>query len=289
MDICISGWAMRHRLPVAIEDIYSDRRIPHDTYRPTFVKSLAMVPIRTLDPVGAIGNYWASSHRPTPEELELLQALADTTAVAIENVHVYEELESARVETLRRLALAAEYRDDTTHEHTGRVARTASLMAERLGLPAHDVALIREAAPLHDIGKLSVPDAVLLKPGDLNADEFEVMKEHTTSGAAILAGSRSEVLRLGEEIALTHHEWWDGNGYPRRLREDDIPASGQIVAVADVFDALTHDRPYKQAWPLEAAVAEIRRLGGTQFSPRVVEAFETLDHAKLVSIAPFGG
>jgi putative two-component system response regulator len=162
-------------------------------------------------------------------------------------------------------------------------------MAERLGLPAPDVALIREAAPLHDIGKLSVPDAVLLKPGDLNADEFEVMKEHTTSGAAILAGSRSEVLRLGEEIALTHHEWWDGNGYPRRLREDDIPASGQIVAVADVFDALTHDRPYKQAWPLEAAVAEIRRLVGTQFSPRVVEAFETLDHAGLVSIAPFGG
>ena len=283
METCISGWAMNNRLPVAIEDIYADDRIPHEAYRPTFVKSLAMVPIRTLDPVGAIGNYWADSHQPTKEELELLQALADTTAVALENVHVYEELESARLETLRRLALAAEYRDDTTHEHTERVARTAVLMAQRLGLPAAEVALIRDAAPLHDIGKLSVPDAVLLKPGDLSADEFAVMKEHTTSGAAILAGSRSDVLRLGEEIALTHHEWWDGNGYPRRLRGEEIPRSGQIVAVADVFDALTHDRPYKDAWPLDAAVREIHRLEGTQFSPRIVEAFATLDHASLAA------
>ena len=108
---------------------------------------------------------------------------------------------------------------------------------------------------------------MLLKPGDLSADEFAVMKEHTTSGAAILAGSRSDVLRLGEEIALTHHEWWDGNGYPRQLRGEEIPQSGQIVAVADVFDALTHDRPYKEAWPLDAAVREIHRLEGTQFSP----------------------
>jgi putative nucleotidyltransferase with HDIG domain len=289
IDVCIGGWAMLNRMPVAIEDIYADDRIPHDSYRPTFVKSLAMVPIRTLDPVGAIGNYWASSHQPTTDELELLQALADSTAVAIENVRVYEELERARIEMLQRLALAAEYRDDTTHEHTERVARTARLMAERLGLPRNLVALIRDAAPLHDIGKLSVPDAVLLKPGDLSADEFAVMKEHTTSGATILAGSRSEVLRLGEEIALTHHEWWDGNGYPRRLRGGEIPESGQIVAVADVFDALTHDRPYKEAWPLKAAVNEIRRLKGTQFSPRIVAAFDSLDHASLVSITPVDG
>ena len=223
IDICVSGWAMTHRRPVAIRDIYADARVPHEAYRPTFVKSLALVPIRTLDPVGAIGNYWASSHEPTPQELQLLQALADSTAVAMENVHVYEELESARLETLHRLALAAEYRDDTTHEHTARVARTAVQVAERLGLSADAIALIRDAAPLHDIGKLSVPDAVLLKPGDLSADEFAVMKGHTTAGAAILAGSRSEVLRLGEEIALSHHEWWDGNGYPNGLREDAIP------------------------------------------------------------------
>src|SRR6478735_2408589 len=136
METCISGWAMQRGEVVVIEDIYADDRIPHAAYRPTFVKSLAMVPIRTLDPVGAIGNYWAASHQPTPDELELLQALADTTAVALENVLVYGELETARLETLRRLALAAEYRDDTTHEHTERVARTAVLMAERLGLRA---------------------------------------------------------------------------------------------------------------------------------------------------------
>jgi putative nucleotidyltransferase with HDIG domain len=288
IDACVSGWAMTHRRPVAIRDIYADARVPHEAYRPTFVKSLALVPIRTQDPVGAIGNYWASSHEPSSGELELLQTLADSTAAAMENVHVYEELERARIETLHRLALAAEYRDDTTHEHTARVARTAALIAVRLGLPPGDVALIRDAAPLHDIGKLSVPDSVLLKPGDLSADEFAVMKEHTTSGAEILAGSRSDVLRLGEEIALTHHEWWDGNGYPRRLRGDAIPESGHIVAIADVFDALTHDRPYKDAWPLAAAVNEIRRLRGTQFAPRIVDAFEALDHASLVGVVPLG-
>jgi hypothetical protein len=283
LQACISGWSMLNRRSVAIEDIYADERIPHEAYRPTFVKSLAMVPIRTLDPVGAIGNYWAARHQPTEDELELLQALADSTAVAIENVHVYQELDRARLETLQRLAIAAEYRDDMTHEHTERVARTAVLLGELLGLPPSRIELIRGAAPLHDIGKLAVPDAVLLKPVKLTADELAVMQSHTTAGAAILAGSTSGVLRLGEEIALSHHEWWNGRGYPHGLRGHTIPESGQIVAVADVFDALTHDRPYKRAWPVADAVAEIRRLGGEQFDPRIVEAFEALDHASLVA------
>jgi putative nucleotidyltransferase with HDIG domain len=276
LQACISGWSMLNAQAVLIEDIYADERIPHAAYRPTFVKSLAMVPIRQLDPVGAIGNYWARHHRPTELEVELLQALADSTAVAMENVRVYQELEESRLETLQRLALAAEYRDDDTFQHTDRVARTAGLLAVRLGLSADAVALIRLAAPLHDIGKLAVSDTILLKPGSLTAEEFETMKSHAAAGARILADSRSAVLRLAQEIASTHHEWWDGSGYPAGLAAAAIPLSGRIVALADVFDALTHARPYKSAWPLADAVAEICRLDGRQFDPGVVRAFRQL-------------
>lgn len=287
LGACISGWAMLNRRPAVIEDIYADERIPHEAYRPTFVRSLAMVPIRTLAPVGAIGNYWARRHEPSAEEVELLQALADSTAVAMENVRVYQELEQARLETLQRLALAAEYRDDQTHEHTERVARTAALIAQRLGLPEGAVALLEQAAPLHDIGKLAVSDSLLLKPGKLSREEFEQVKHHAVAGAAILSGSTYDVLCLAEEIALSHHEWWDGSGYPAGLKTEEIPLSGRIVALADVFDALTHARPYKHAWRLDDAVAEIERLCGRQFDPVVVDAFQTLDPVVLVSpLAP---
>ena len=283
LQACISGWAMLNRRNAVIEDIYADDRIPHDAYRPTFVKSLAMVPIRTLEPVGAIGAYWAARHRPTDHEIELLQSLADSTAVAIENVRVYEELEQARLETLKRLALASEYRDDATYEHTERVARTSGLLAERLGLPAPEVALIRQAAPLHDIGKLAVSDKVLLKRGRLTPEQLEHVRGHAAAGGAILAESTSEVLRLAREIALAHHEWWNGDGYPGGLRGEAIPLSGRIVALADVFDALTHARPYKQAWPVTKAVAEVLRLKARQFDPALVAAFETLDPYELVA------
>lgn len=287
LSACISGWAMLNRQPAVIEDIYSDERIPHDAYRPTFVQSLAMVPIRTLAPVGAIGNYWARRHQPSAQEIELLQGLADSTAVAMENVRVYRELEQARLETLERLALAAEYRDDQTHEHTERVARTAALLAGALGRPEAEVSLLKQAAPLHDIGKLAVSDGLLLKPGKLTPEEFERVKKHAAAGAAILSGSTYDVLCLAEEIALTHHEWWDGSGYPAGLRGEAIPLSGRIVALADVFDALTHARPYKQAWPIADAVSEIERLRGRQFDPKVVEAFRALDPLALVGpIAP---
>jgi len=192
------------------------------------------------------------------------------------------DLEAARLETLRRLALAAEYRDDETHHHTERVGRMASLLAERLGLPEEMVELLRLAAPLHDVGKLAISDTVLLKPGRLTTEEFARMQEHVWAGAKLLSGSSSPVLELGEEIALTHHERWDGTGYPRRLRGEQIPISGRIVAIADVFDALTHHRPYKAAWPVANAVAEINRLSGRQFDPSVVVAFNSLDHQRLL-------
>ncbi len=285
MEICISGWAMLHRRSTVIADIYEDDRIPHDAYRPTFVKSLAMVPIRQLDPLGAIGNYWATAHEATDHEVQLLQALADSTAVAMENVRAYQDLDEARTETLRRLALAGEYRDDDTYHHTERVARLAGTLAEKLGRPEQFVALLRQAAPLHDLGKLAVPDAILLKPGRLSEQEFVEIRKHPAAGAAILAGSRSDVLRLAEEIALSHHEWWDGSGYPAGLRGEEIPLGGRIVALADVFDALTHARPYKEAWPVDQARSEIAGLAGRQFDPEVAAAFAALEAADLAEVS----
>lgn len=195
------------------------------------------------------------------------------------------ELEDARRETLFRLALAAEYRDDDTFEHTRRISESAALLARELGLPESEVALIRDAAPLHDIGKLGVSDAVLLKRGKLTADEFAHVQAHAELGAMILSGSSSDVLRAGEVIARSHHEWWDGTGYPAGLQQDEISLYGRIVAVADVFDSLTHERPYKKAWRVGDAVDEIGRLRGRQFDPGVVDAFERLDPYALAGVA----
>lgn len=192
-----------------------------------------------------------------------------------------DELEEARLETLRRLALAAEYRDDHTYEHTERVGETAALLAEQLELPDAETRVLRQAAPLHDIGKLGVSDTILLKPGKLTPEEFRQVERHTSHGSAILSGSSNAVLRVAEEIARTHHEWWDGSGYPSGLRRTAIPITGRIVALADVFDALTHERPYKQAWPVEQAVDEIHTLRGRQFDPDAVDAFDQLDPYQL--------
>ncbi len=183
------------------------------------------------------------------------------------------ELERARVEILERLARAAEYRDDDTGEHTRRVGQLSASLARVLGCPDDEVELIARASPLHDIGKIGVPDVILLKPAKLSPEEFEVMRTHTSIGARILSGSEVPLLRLAASIALTHHERWDGSGYPEGISGEAIPLVGRIVAVVDIFDALTHSRPYKPAWPVEEAVAEIRAQAGRHLDPGVVEAF----------------
>ena len=182
-----------------------------------------------------------------------------------------QELEAAQTEALQRLALAAEYRDDQTGEHTRRVGHMSALLARAMGLSEAEVELIRMAAPLHDIGKIGIPDAVLLKPGRLTPIEFEMMKTHTEIGARILSGSHFPLMRLAEEIARSHHEWWNGSGY-YGLTADQTPLASRIVTVADAYDALTHDRPYRPATTIEAAIAELRREAGRQFDSEIVEA-----------------
>jgi putative two-component system response regulator len=183
-----------------------------------------------------------------------------------------QELEGARLEILNRLARAAEYRDDDTGQHTQRVGRIAARIAAHIGEPEESIELIRRAAPLHDIGKIGVPDSILLKPGRLSAKERTIMEDHTRIGADILSGSRFPLLRLAEEIALVHHERWDGQGYPQGLAGDMIPLVGRIVAVADVFDSLTHERPYKRAWSVKETLTEMQACSGTQFDPQMIEA-----------------
>ena len=199
--------------------------------------------------------------------------------IAAQAVSRRRENEAAQLDGLRRLALAAEYRDDNTHEHTQRVGHLAALLARGAGLGDRMVRLVREAAPLHDLGKIAIPDSILLKPGRLSDEEYEVVKTHALLGARVLAGAESELLEVAERIVRHHHERWDGAGYPDGLEGEDIPVVARITAVSDVFDVLVHERPYKDSWSVVAAAEEIREGADTQFDPAVVEVFDALGPA----------
>ena len=200
-----------------------------------------------------------------------------------------QELFRSRIEMLERLAVTAELRDDSTGEHSYRVGKLAALLAQELGCDEGTCFMIELAARLHDIGKIGVPDAILLKPDKLNDAERQIMRTHTTVGAELLSKSNIPHMQMAEEIARHHHEWWDGSGYPANLSGSAIPLASRITALADVFDALTHVRPYKVAWPMDAALDEISRLKGRQFDPQLCDLFIVLigrlrqDHIDLNS------
>ena len=200
--------------------------------------------------------------------------LADRAAWLAEEVRKATlEIVQRERETVYRLSKAAEYRDPETGAHILRMAHYSQLIAREMGLPVAEQELLLEAAPLHDIGKVGIADDILLKPAKLDAREIAVMQTHTTIGFEILKDSSSEVLNVGAQIALHHHEKFDGTGYPRGLRGEDIPLFSRIVAVADVFDALTSERPYKTAWSLEQAAKHINDSAGSHFDPTCVAAF----------------
>lgn len=184
-----------------------------------------------------------------------------------------ERLKSSNLETIIRLTRAAEYKDEDTAGHIQRISRYTHALGEGIGLSQHETELLLYAAPMHDIGKIGIPDKILLKPGKLNEKEWDVMKKHTVFGSKILEGSDSEIIALGETIARTHHEKWDGSGYPNGLSGKDIPCSGRITAIADVFDALLSKRPYKKPMTLEFALNVIKEGKGTHFDPNLVDVF----------------
>jgi|HigsolmetaAR201D_1030396.scaffolds.fasta_scaffold03009_6 putative two-component system response regulator len=197
-----------------------------------------------------------------------------------------QQLKIAQAEILQRLALAAEFRDDEAGQHPQRVGELAAALAREIGLDEQQVELIRLAAPLHDIGKIGIPEHILRKPSSLTDDEMEIIRQHTSIGAKILSSNQHDLLIIAEEIARTHHERWDGSGYPLGLAGEDIPLSGRVVAVADAFDALRHARPYKPAWQLSQTLSEIERQSGTKFDPQVVAALLRL-YGKPATVSQF--
>lgn len=187
-----------------------------------------------------------------------------------------EQLEQSRLEIIKRLGRAAEYKDNETGNHILRMSHFAQMLAQAAGLEQEQCDNILLAAPMHDIGKIGIPDSILLKPGKLDPDEWEIMKTHVSIGADLLDGTDIPLLVTARNIALSHHEKWDGTGYPNGLAGENIPIEGRICAICDVFDALTSERPYKKAWPVEEAVDFLRQQKGKHFEPRLVDLFETI-------------
>ncbi|MBF0120225.1 MAG: two-component system response regulator [Desulfobacterales bacterium] len=184
------------------------------------------------------------------------------------------DLFDSQIEIVHRLVSAAEYKDPETGSHITRMSYYTMMLAKSYGLEKKDCENIFVASPMHDIGKIGIPDSILLKPGKLDRDEWEIMKTHTNIGAKILANSSSNLLQFGQQIAISHHEKWDGSGYPQGLKGEKISVFGRITALADVFDALTTKRPYKDPWPVDKAIDEIRIGRGKHFDPDIVDAFE---------------
>lgn len=184
-----------------------------------------------------------------------------------------EQLQLAHIDLIQRLGRAAEYKDTDTGEHIARMSRYSKVLALAYGMSEYEAEQLKQAAPMHDVGKIGIPDAVLLKPGRLNENEYEHMKQHALIGAKILENSPSPLLQLAHKLALEHHEKWDGTGYPYGLKGEEISIEGRIVAIADVFDALTSKRPYKKAWSIEEALDLLKDEAGKHFDPQLVDLF----------------
>jgi putative two-component system response regulator len=209
---------------------------------------------------------------------QILRYADDLNKTILELKAAHRELREAYLDTIHRLVLAAEYKDEGTGGHIARMNRCCTLLAEKRGLPAEEVQNLLYAAPMHDVGKIGIPDSILLKPGKLTHEEFQVMKSHTVIGANILANSNAKILQSAQQIAISHHEKWNGKGYPQGLSGDKIPMVGRIVGLIDVFDALTSRRPYKEPYPVEMALDIIKKEREQHFDPTVVDIFlENID------------
>ncbi|MGB0911453.1 MAG: HD-GYP domain-containing protein, partial [Nitrospirales bacterium] len=206
-------------------------------------------------------------HKENVQQMEMLEETVSSRT---------KELEGTQRDVIHRLGRAAEYRDNDTGAHIIRMSHYAAILAQASGMDEDECRLIQQAMPMHDIGKIGIPDEILLKPDKLTDEEWHTMRRHTLIGAELLSGSDSPLLQMAEIIALTHHEKWDGSGYPNRLSEEDIPLPGRICAICDIFDALTSQRPYKEAWAIEKATEHIRELSGSHLDPGLVEAFEDM-------------
>jgi hypothetical protein len=277
-NIGIVGWVFSNRKPLIVNSPYSDPRFNPETDKKTGyrTKSIIAVPLITYsgNAVGVLEGINKNGEGFTDDDLEFAQVLAVQAANAIENAILYEELKKAQEEIVMRLSIAAEFRDSTTYNHLVRMSLYSYLIAKEMGFDEEWCEKLKLAAPMHDIGKLGIKDMILLKPAKLTDEEFEEMKKHTIYGYEILKDSTIDILKMASNVALCHHEKYDGTGYPRGLKGEEIPIEARIVAVADVFDALTSRRPYKEPYEIERAVEIIEKDGGKHFDPKVVQAFK---------------
>jgi HD superfamily phosphodiesterase len=277
-NIGIVGWVFSNRKPLIVNSPYSDPRFNPETDKKTGyrTKSIIAVPLITYsgNAVGVLEGINKNGEGFTDDDLEFARVLAVQAANAIENAILYEELKKAQEEIVMRLSIAAEFRDRTTYNHLVRMSLYSYLIAKEMGFDEEWCEKLKLAAPMHDIGKLGIKDTILLKPAKLTDEEFEEMKKHTIYGYEILKDSTIDILKMASNVALCHHEKYDGTGYPRGLKGEEIPIEARIVAVADVFDALTSRRPYKEPYEIERAVEIIEKDSGKHFDPKVVQAFK---------------
>lgn len=263
--------------PFAIDRTFDER----NDYR---TSSMLVAPMKDRD-AGVIGvlqliNCRDQTGQVVPFDRDvagLVDALASQAAIALKNAQLTSELRQVHFKTIVRLSVAAEFRDTDTANHIQRVSHYCALLAREMGWSKEDQELIKYAGAMHDIGKIAIPDHVLLKPGAFTPEERAVMERHTGLGGDILGDNPdARVIVMARSMAITHHEWWDGTGYPEGLRGEQIPECGRICAVADVFDALETRRPYKEALPMEEVLDTVRGKSGSHFDPRVVSAFFTI-------------
>ncbi len=265
--------------PIIIEDAYLDARHNSENDRATGyrTKSVITVPFRNNDG-DIIGAYQAINKLTevgyfTQRDLELLSLAASYSGKSLESVMLHQEILDTQREIIAKMGEVGEIRSKETANHVKRVAEYSYVLAVAIGLSPAEAELLRTASPMHDIGKVAIPDAILNKPGKLTPEEYETIKRHTDVGYRLLSGSRRELLRAAAIVAGQHHEKWDGSGYPAGRKGEEIHIFGRITAVADVFDALSAERVYKKAWPTERIVGFFREERGKHFDPRIVDAF----------------
>jgi len=270
----VAGKAFVTGQPIFIEDPKNDPRYVKGTADSE--PFLSMPLLVKSKPVGVLNLNSREGHRPFSDyNVKFLTLLAGEAAVMLHNIDLFDSLETFYLEMVRTLARAVDSKDAYTHEHSERASNIARRLALELGLPTPMVRYVEYAALLHDIGKIGIDEAILLKPGKLTAEEYEIMKKHPMIGHQIL----SPVKFLGPvaQMVLHHQEWYNGQGYPEGLKGEDIPLGARIVAIIDAWDAMTSDRPYRKALPREVAVGELKRGAGTQFDPKIVEIFLSLE------------
>ena len=276
------GYSVRTGEPLLIKDAYQDPRFDRRSDEKTHYRTTSVMTVPLMNSMGHVMGVFQAINKQgvddqgEPEifsiqDLERLSLTAVYSAKTVESAMLNAELEATQREIIHILGEVSEYRSQETGDHIQRVAEISYILAKLIGLPEEEVERIRLAAPMHDLGKVGIPDAILNKPGRFTDDEYSIMKSHSEIGYNMLCNSKRKLLRFAAEIARSHHERWDGRGYPKGISGEDIPLAGRICAVADVLDALSSPRCYKQPWPEEKVKEEFIKQRGAQFQPELVD------------------